>query len=138
MNDCKPNPNDQSGRGLPWSMPLELEQIARDGGAELISELFAIFQDDSAARLQALCDAIADHNSDVIRGQAHSLKGSASQIGARPMAALCQQMEGLARAGTVHEQEVLFEEIETSFAQVKERLSALDPQTFVAEQGISR
>src|SRR5580704_9292333 len=71
-----------------WSMTPELLDLVEcDPG--MISDLFSLFLDDSAARLQILGGACNCMDFTIIRGQAHSLKGSALQIGAPRLGSLC-------------------------------------------------
>jgi HPt (histidine-containing phosphotransfer) domain-containing protein len=75
-----------------WSMTSELAELAEcDPG--MISDLFTLFLEDSAGRLQILsvaCNA-GDHR--IVHAQAHSLKGSSLQIGAAGLGSLCAALE---------------------------------------------
>ena len=75
-----------------WSMTLELQEIA-DTDPGMIPELLTLFLDDSVARLQTLTNACVQQDFKIIRNQAHSLKGSALQMGASGMASLCAALE---------------------------------------------
>lgn len=59
----------------------------------MISDLFCLFVEDSAARLQILSRACHDGDFRIVRAQAHSLKGSSLQIGAAGLGALCAALE---------------------------------------------
>jgi len=109
----------------PWSPPEELIELAREAGAEIITELLGAFQEDSAARLQVLRDAIRNQDGVLIRGEAHALKGSAAQIGAVEFAACCAEMERLAQNGVPSEQSVLLARAEAEFARLQQQFSAL-------------
>jgi HPt (histidine-containing phosphotransfer) domain-containing protein len=52
-----------------------------------------MFKADTNSRLKALDEALAGGKLPVVRQQVHGLKGSASQLGAGKMAALCAQIE---------------------------------------------
>lgn len=52
---------------------------------------------DSADRISQLDQALTDGNFDQVRRQAHSLKGSSSNLGALQLAKRCQQLESLAQ-----------------------------------------
>lgn len=63
-----------------WGLTPELCEIA-DVDSGIVAELLSLFIDDSNARLVLLGDACITRDFKVIRAQAHSLKGSALQIG---------------------------------------------------------
>src|SRR6185437_7327206 len=100
-----------------WSMTPELLDIeSTDSG--MIAELLTLFLDDSAARLQTLGSACVREDFKVIRAQAHSLTGSALQMGAFGMAALCAALENSERPGT-EQRETLTNAIDDEFALVR-------------------
>jgi hypothetical protein len=59
----------------------------------LIAELIAMFRTDTDTRLRALDDAVVKGDFPLVRKQVHSIKGSASQLGASKVAAICLQIE---------------------------------------------
>jgi len=75
-----------------WSMTQELRDID-DADSGMIPELLTLFLDDSAARLQTLNSARVREDFTIMHAQAHSLKGSALQMGASVMASLCAALE---------------------------------------------
>lgn len=121
---------------LQWSLPQELLQLAQETGAEMILELLAIFQEDSASRLKTLRAAIEEGEPGGIRSQAHSLKGSAAQVGAMGMAESCREMEQLAQGRSKPDQLALLSEIEARFAQVCELLSSSDVAAMLSQPEI--
>jgi HPt (histidine-containing phosphotransfer) domain-containing protein len=98
-------PLDTQGSGLNagcdspvvWEFPEALRLLAECGDTGLVEELVAIFQADTIARLKVLGRAVAAGDLDVVRAEAHSIKGSALQVGAGRVAELCKQMEIEAR-----------------------------------------
>lgn len=52
---------------------------------------------DSADRINQLDQALSDGNFEQVRRQAHSLKGSSSNLGALQLAKRCQKLESLAQ-----------------------------------------
>lgn len=58
--------------------------------------LVEAFLRDSADRINQLDQAFTDGNFDQVRRQAHSLKGSSSNLGAVQLAKRCQKLESLA------------------------------------------
>jgi HPt (histidine-containing phosphotransfer) domain-containing protein len=63
------------------------------GDAELVEELIAMFQTDTSSRLEVLRHAVAARNNGVVGAEAHTIKGSAMQVGANRLAEFCRQME---------------------------------------------
>lgn len=119
---------------MQWSLPQELVQLGQETGAEMIIELLAIFQEDSALRLKTLRAAVEEGEPGCIRSQAHSLKGSAAQVGATGMAESCREMERLAQGGSKPDQLALLSEIEARFARVCELLLTSDVAATLSQQ----
>jgi HPt (histidine-containing phosphotransfer) domain-containing protein len=84
-----------AGRDFPavWAVPATLRQLAECGDAELVEELIGMFQTDTSSRLEVLRHAVAGRDYAVIGAEAHTIKGSALQVGANRLAEFCRQME---------------------------------------------
>jgi hypothetical protein len=76
-----------------------LRDLAGDGQSNLLRDLYALFVRDTPARLQALGEGHAADDADSVVFAAHALKGSAANVGATRLTAVCQQIEDTARAG---------------------------------------
>jgi len=76
-----------------WKLPDSLNEFVLTGDEEMVMEILTLFQQDSAERLRELNLAVANHDRDRVRKQAHTLKGAALQVGAMSMAALCLEIE---------------------------------------------
>jgi HPt (histidine-containing phosphotransfer) domain-containing protein len=107
-----------------WQLPEELRQMAESGDAEIVQEVLTVFQTDTASRLKSLQAALATANTAQVRTQAHSIKGSAGQVGALGFAALCQRIEQEAARGSSEELAALVRELESSFAEVCRAIKA--------------
>jgi HPt (histidine-containing phosphotransfer) domain-containing protein len=81
---------------ITWALPESLRDFVESGDREMVVEILTLFQDDSAARLRELNDALAGGDRETVRKQAHTLRGSALQIGAFAMSGLCGELERLA------------------------------------------
>jgi HPt (histidine-containing phosphotransfer) domain-containing protein len=81
-----------AGDALVWSLTADLREIVT-ADAGMLLELISLFIDDSTVRLQTLSSACFRQDFKVIRAQAHSLKGSALQMGAAGLASLCAALE---------------------------------------------
>jgi HPt (histidine-containing phosphotransfer) domain-containing protein len=106
-----------------WQLPEELRQMAESGDSEIVHEVLSIFQTDTAKRLQSLRAGLAANDAAQVKTQAHSIKGSASQVGALGMAAVCQRIENEAGAGST-ELTRLVQELEAGFAEVSQAITA--------------
>ena len=80
-----------------WVLPAALRQLQECGETTLVEELIAIFQTDTAVRLESLARAVAADDYTTARQEAHTIKGSALQVGAVRFADVCRQMEMEAR-----------------------------------------
>ena len=78
---------------VPWVLPEELRQIADWGDESLVKEVLDVFRSDTAERLVKLQTALAQDDRAQVKSQAHAIKGSASQVGAKLVTSLCQQLE---------------------------------------------
>jgi HPt (histidine-containing phosphotransfer) domain-containing protein len=81
-----------AGSAPVWSLTVELREI-ESADCGMIPELVSLFLDDSAGRLQTLNSAGIRRDFKTVRAQAHSLKGSAQQMGAIGLASLCSALE---------------------------------------------
>jgi HPt (histidine-containing phosphotransfer) domain-containing protein len=75
-----------------WSPPASLLE-ALSGDDDLIVDLIHIFSTDVDARLERMREALAAANFQTIRAEAHTIKGSAGQLGAGAVAEVCQGIE---------------------------------------------
>lgn len=82
----------QSGE-LFWDRSVCMEQLGCELDAELLHDVITTFIEDSRQRIKAIHDGLRSGKVLDLRRQAHSLKGSANQIGAKRMASLCKQIE---------------------------------------------
>ncbi|HYP46910.1 MAG TPA: response regulator [Propionibacteriaceae bacterium] len=62
-------------------------------GVTLVDRMIELYSRDSAASLAAIRNAVQDGDSHTLQEAAHKMKGSASNVGAQRVAALCQQLE---------------------------------------------
>src|ERR1700693_3416792 len=75
-----------------WIPPDSLLEAAGDD-CGLIAELIEDFQTDTELRLQRLRTALETGDAKVLRAEVHNIKGSAGQVGADALAAVCQEVE---------------------------------------------
>ena len=94
-----------------------------EGGHELLSEMIAIFRDDTPRRIRDILAAIAKGDADNLSRAGHALKGGAGALGANAMRHLAAGLEALGRGGSTDAGEDLPEKLETLF---QATLAALD------------
>lgn len=71
-----------------------------DGGHGLLSEMIAIFREDTPRRLQDILTAIREGNAEELSRTGHALKGGSGALGANAMRALAAELEALGREGS--------------------------------------
>jgi HPt (histidine-containing phosphotransfer) domain-containing protein len=108
-----------------WSLPDELLQLARDGAADLVADVIAVYLADSATRLANLAQAVEAGNWKQIRAEGHALKGSSLQVGAEAMAGICLQLEHM-KSESIPEAAQLLHRLQGIFAEVEQAMSHLN------------
>lgn len=84
-------------------MDAHLDTVTLDELRAVLGDEFAVlvntFLNDSDKRVSALREALSAQDAERMREAAHSFKGSALNMGAHALAALCRDVEARARAG---------------------------------------
>ena len=147
MNDYLPKPLDLADlegvleRALAKLQPVEQEISARTscldqaviaGLRELrepnepdsLKELAELFMKDARMRIGRLERAVADKDGVAAAATAHTLKGSANNLGARHLAALCGSLERAAKSADLGEAANILLEVKGEFQKVKDALHA--------------
>ena len=83
------------------------------------------FQRDGEQRLTALRAALAEQDTETLRCQAHSFKGSSGNLGAARVCQLCLQLESLATEGELDQVPTFLDSLERAFQQACEALQTL-------------
>jgi HPt (histidine-containing phosphotransfer) domain-containing protein len=116
-----------------WNPQADLLNLVRREGLGLLEELIEQFREDTASRIQAIGHELAGGDLSRVRSQAHALKGSALQMHADRLAALCARMEEAADVGDRAATVALLESVQSEFDRVGEamariaRLARFDP-----------
>ncbi|MCU1237261.1 MAG: Hpt protein [Candidatus Solibacter sp.] len=76
-----------------WVLPAELHHLAQSGGEKVIEELIELFKQDVGERLHVLRKAVESGDLVTAASQAHSIKGSALQMGAVNLVTTCKHVE---------------------------------------------
>jgi HPt (histidine-containing phosphotransfer) domain-containing protein len=98
-----------------WALPETLQVLAATGDADLVAEIIDLFKSDTARRLLLLREALVQMDRTRVGQQAHAIKGSAIQVGADSLAALCQRIELEAPAKPCRDLETLVRQAEAGF-----------------------
>jgi len=77
----------------------KLRALRRPSEPDLAVEVIELFLDDAPARLAALREAVAQGDLARASRVAHTLKGSASHLGAKLLSTLCSRLEEKVRTG---------------------------------------
>lgn len=98
----------------------ELKDIMGDEFTHLV-ETFLV---DSVSRIATIKEAIANTDAEAVRRSAHSFKGSASNMGAEQLVAVCQKLERLGAEGDVDNAQSLLDDILTAYDKIPQALKA--------------
>jgi HPt (histidine-containing phosphotransfer) domain-containing protein len=107
-----------------WVLPAALRQLEECGEADLMEELIAIFQTDTAERLEVLGRAVETADFPTVRTEAHTIKGSALQVGANRVAESCRQIESEARKARSEDLVPFFHALLRSFNELRGVIAA--------------
>lgn len=96
-----------------------------DGDDELLSELLSLFRDTSPALLAEIQTAISEQDHDRLRRAAHTLKGSAANVGATATSDAARIMEAAIVAGDFARATSLYEQVAAELRQFSEATEKL-------------
>jgi CheY-like chemotaxis protein len=99
-----------------------LRDLREAGQPDPLKELIELFLRDARGRLQKMELAIEQKDPSSLSSAAHTLKGSASNLGARHLAALCLALERQAKAGELGETANILLEVKSEFQAVEQKL----------------
>ncbi|MFD5277127.1 response regulator [Pseudarthrobacter sp. NPDC058362] len=91
-------------------------------GQDLFAAAAAAFRDSVPARLAALRSAVHAGGGPALVEAAHALKGSAGNIGAGAVAALCSELEGMGRSGSLTAAAALLPRLEAELQRANDAL----------------
>jgi HPt (histidine-containing phosphotransfer) domain-containing protein len=103
----------------------QLEEVQNDGAGEgFVANLINLFLADMEQRTQAMGEAVHKSDWEVAGRMAHAIKGSCGHFGAKRLAELCVQMEGLARGQECADAQGLFAQLQAECQRVRSALKA--------------
>lgn len=104
----------------PWNPPTELLDL----GDGLIVELVNMFRTDTARSLSRIGDLLSKADFDGVKAAAHTIKGSASQMGADAVTSICEEVEGAAREASASKLEERGARLQAAFSNVCVEMAA--------------
>jgi HPt (histidine-containing phosphotransfer) domain-containing protein len=107
-----------------WAMPETLREFADGGDTELVVDLIRVFKDDTAVRLRDLRKAADVGDVVGLKLQAHTIKGSARQMGASTLAEVCKQLEQASLDTPVSELIIYADNAEVEFTKAWRAMSS--------------
>ena len=99
---------------------LDWEQlISRIVDEELVEEIMPVCIEDNRERLKMLAAAVENADSKQVKSYAHSIKGSAANMGAKQLSEIAYRLEHMASQDDLSEAEELLQKITTEFEKLE-------------------
>jgi two-component system sensor histidine kinase/response regulator len=110
--------------------PIDLESalIRFEGDKEFFKEMLQEFSSYVPKQLEKLAEAIKGGDAKVVEREAHSLKGGAGNLGAKPIVDLALQLELLGRKGDLAVAEEIVSNLRTAFEHLEEYINKSLPR----------
>jgi HPt (histidine-containing phosphotransfer) domain-containing protein len=96
-----------------------LRQLTLAGEPDVLAEVLHLFLEDVPRRIAKLRAACTAGDAIEVYKAAHSLKGSAGNIGAKALSAVCRQLDDKGRAGDLAGAIQLIDVLDAEFAKVE-------------------
>jgi CheY-like chemotaxis protein len=101
-----------------------LRRLQSSTNPDFFNRIVDLFITETPHRLAAMRTALDGSDAAALAHEAHALKGSSANLGARRMNALCEILEEQGLSGSVNEAPVLVSALEEEFAHVRNALEA--------------
>jgi len=118
-----PPPNKDAASALDPAVLSRLQDLASGGDDSFLDELFSSFLDDATATIDLLRQAARSGDAEGLANAAQSLKGSSGNVGACPLADICERLETLGKVDSLARAGELVDQLEQEFGRVKGALS---------------
>ena len=102
-----------------------LRALSPDDGDVFLKEILTIFLEDTPVRISELRSSLTNGKTDLFVRSAHSIKGSASNVGAAELRAIAELIEHQGRQTGPAGTESMIIELEAAFARAREALQKL-------------
>lgn len=100
-----------------------LRQLTPPGEPDVLAQVLHLFLEDAPLRIEKLRQAWGAGDATGVQRAAHSLKGSAGNLGANALLAVCRQIDEKARAGDLTGTERLTHALVLEFARVEAEIA---------------
>ncbi|MBI5773106.1 MAG: PAS domain S-box protein [Verrucomicrobia bacterium] len=110
--------------GIDPAVVAGLRELREEGQPDPVAELVDLFLEDAPERLEQLESALAARSAPNLAAAAHTLKGSANNLGLRKLAVLCGKLEAQSKAGSLAGAEALVEQARAEFSAAARWLAA--------------
>ena len=114
-----------SSGSIDWSVIEDLRKLDEGTNSDIAAELSELFAKTVPEKLKKMGECLSRGDRETLRREAHSLKSSGGNIGARKFSKLCEELEHTAEKATVPELSGLFKAISDEFSVVSRELSVL-------------
>jgi CheY-like chemotaxis protein len=121
----QPSPREEASTAagvLDQAVIAGLRELREPNQPDPLKELIELFLRDARPRLEKLEQALAARDAAGLAAVAHTLKGSASNLGARHLAALCATVEKHGKAGDLTEAANILLDVRSEFQEVERTL----------------
>jgi HPt (histidine-containing phosphotransfer) domain-containing protein len=105
--------------------PLAIQNLRDLGDQEFLAEIIGIFHEDTPRRIAELHAAFAAADVKSFVRAAHSIRGSANNLGAETLRQLASNLENDAKAGDLTGLDARITALETTFAATRDELTKL-------------
>jgi HPt (histidine-containing phosphotransfer) domain-containing protein len=102
-----------------------LRKLTPAGEPDVLAEVLRLFLDEVPPRIARLRNARESGNIEEMHRAAHSLKGSAGNIGARQLYEVCRQLDALGKAGDLAGAAPLVDALDVEFDKVESAINRL-------------
>jgi histidine phosphotransfer protein HptB len=102
-----------------------LRALSPDDGDAFLKEILTIFLEDTPVRIRELHTGLKDGKTELFVRSAHSIKGSASNVGAAELRAVAERIEHHARKTGIAGTDEMIAELEAAFVRARAALEKL-------------
>ena len=102
-----------------------LRQLTPPGEPDVLKEVLQLFLEDVPARMTRLREAWQSGDAVGVQRAAHSLKGSAGNIGATQLLAVCSRLDEQGRSGDLTNLPPLVASLDIEYARVEAEIQSL-------------
>lgn len=103
----------------------ELLSLGDEGDASLLTDLIQMFLEDAPVKLNSIKTGFAKRDMAIVEKAAHSMKGSAGNLGATEVQNLCDQLQQACRNGNPELIAGLVSQLEKPFLEVLRELRGI-------------